>query len=420
MKKVLVATLLSMGALAGSANAALPLPTLNVGDTYDVTEVYRITSPQLGPAGYVEVTATATYEVVGVENVTQTNGGATVECYKLSATGTATGTGTVDVQQPIRISGPVKLENGDLAADFFLSKADLSAVKKDRELSGTISYQIAPGSWFTLGQLAITEGEEYVPPMQDHKFPLDAGNSWNQSFTVYAAGVLTVPVLGDSDFSVNIALDAGFTASAGETVLDCDTTKIAASAAGSSIAIENQYCCEANWSLKQKITNLPLGDTGLIERFTIEVTDYQNAAGTCAAGETPTPVLTPTPTPTTPPTGDAGVGLSSPKTSYNAGEDVDFVLSVFNNGATIPSVSLYVLLEVGGGFYFYPCFSDFPCAFASGFDMPTVASPGISVTFLELESPSVPAPLSLTWYAAMLDGQGQLKGSVATLTTTHN
>lgn len=423
MKRLLLCLCACLVGGASVGFAADALPVMNVGDTYDADETYRITSPELGANGFVEVTVQSTYEVMGVESVTQDATGNSYMAYRLDATGTASGTGEVDVAAgPINIQGPVRLTGGSMSGTFWLGDSDFASIKKERELTGTIEYQLVPGQFLPLGDLTITEGEEYDPPLADHQFPLDFGDTWSQSVNVIASGELVIPVLGPSVFDETIPLN--LTANVDPSPVDimgCQTKQIVHTDPMSPITVENYYCCEANWSLDQVITNLPLGDTGTIERFQLMVVNYNVADDSCGGTTIPTPTPTPTmgmPTPTPMP-GDSGLTLSANGSTFNAGDQVIWSMRVQNNTGGQINALVYVGVDIGGTFLFYPALTEDAAPLFS--DVPLPSPFDFEFPFFELPSPDTGgSPLMLTWLGGLFETTtGDLYGDISSVTTTH-
>jgi hypothetical protein len=423
VRRTLVTAIAFLVAMWGCAavQAAMPLPTMNIGDTYDMEEEYSISSPELGPGGYVVVYAEATYTVTGIENVTQDNTGATYECYKIVGVGILEGTGEVHVSGPPAIDGPILLDQGQFEATFWISSLDFSVVKKERELSARASYDVF-GTWFPIGTMTITENEEYDPPMADMSFPMAAGDSWTQNLTIFAYGVLTIPVLEDSHFDITIPLDGDFTVGAEEPFNTaqgtCDVLPVLFSGTTSNVEIGNKYCCMANWALEQTITNLPLGETGSIDSVILTVVDYNVAEGLWGGGvATPTPTMPPTPTPT-PSAGGAGIEIYTNQSVYDPGDTMSMGIRLFNDtGMTYP-VSAYILLEAGGTFYSWPTFSTAIVPVAA-FDLASPMDLDVPGLF-ELTINDPLGGFQMTWYAALLDNNFELVGDLSMASVTFN
>lgn len=123
-------------------------------------------------------------------------------------------------------------------------------------------------------------------------------------------------------------------------------------------------------------------------------------------GESLTPVPTPTPTP-----GPDAVGVMLQS---------DYTQSMLSlkgrllnqRPASYPNVSALIALEAFGEFYFYPTFS-LDAVTIGPFDLPT----GVDTGMLPLDAWFIPntflVPVTLTWYGALIDEQGQLLGDLS-------
>lgn len=128
------------------------------------------------------------------------------------------------------------------------------------------------------------------------------------------------------------------------------------------------------------------------------------AIGVATPTPSPTP-LPPTPTPnptatTTPVTG-ASVSLVA---DFSPERELSLDMAITSGATEEVEVSLWVLLEIGGAFYFHPKLTEAPVPVAT-FVLPTGFDSGL-FTFWSLSIPdALGAPVPLAWYAAMLDVQ---------------
>jgi hypothetical protein len=114
----------------------------------------------------------------------------------------------------------------------------------------------------------------------------------------------------------------------------------------------------------------------------------------------PTPTPPPPPTPTPPPTDELGVTLWMPDTEFQPGEPCSCKVTVNNPGPdTYTDIPLFVILDVYGGYYFWPTFSDFDYREIS-----------VDIGNADIEVlPEFPWPtgvgnaVGINWYAAMTD-----------------
>lgn len=142
-------------------------------------------------------------------------------------------------------------------------------------------------------------------------------------------------------------------------------------------------------------------------------------------GMTPTPVpttpaVTPTPTPTA--TVSAPTATPSPTAVPWLGVDIDANLDpsylltvgirVANNTSVGYQASLYAAVEVAGRFYFVPNYTEQAVPLVGALDL----TPPIDTGFVEYQRVplGVPLPLTVTWYAAILNNaDGSLLGELA-------
>jgi hypothetical protein len=394
--------------MSAAMSYAYNLPTMNAGDTYTVSEKFNLLSPQLGEnptthvPGYATVTGTATYTVAGNETVTQEKTGNTFDCIKLTGAGTGAMDGEVFNAGGF-ITGAVRFQpgTGTYTATIWINASDFATVKKNRVISGTIAYKAGP-VWLELGALSIDENEEYDAPLQDVKFPMTPNATWNQSLTIHAFGTLVVPILGNSDFSQELALEgSAAVAAANATVNGCDSLNTTMTASNSPVTVSSDYCCASNWVSKYKITNLPLGDTGTLEYVQADITSYNVAGDSCGGG------------------GSAGVELTANNGgNYNANDAVDLAFHYWNTtGTDYAGSSLWIFCNILGNWYTVPNFNDQFGPYSS-FSLTNGAD--VTTSFVTLTWPGVGATVPIDWYAGLLDGSfGFVAGSSpAVLNTT--
>lgn len=106
-----------------------------------------------------------------------------------------------------------------------------------------------------------------------------------------------------------------------------------------------------------------------------------------------------------------GIEILANQESYFE-RDTMVISTRVTNGPVETPVDLWVMLEVFGGYYFWPTYSIEP--YPMGFTMP----PNIDVTFplFEYTWDSIPQPFDLTWYGAFLEPQTMMLYSLDMLT----
>ncbi len=174
--------LLSILIIPPYSSGAVEKPTLTAGSWYDMTEHYDILIDKTeDPAaeGDLHIDALTHWEIVGTEYVTQTTapdgaGGSTIHCIRFTFS-------SREMRATGEINGDnIRLKDGSLSGELWIRTADLSTVKKKRLITGDVEKEFWP-KWLNLGPLTINQTEEYIPYLEDIKWPLDTGESWSQS-----------------------------------------------------------------------------------------------------------------------------------------------------------------------------------------------------------------------------------------------
>lgn len=410
-------------AFAGTAIAA-GLPTWDAGNWYDMNEKYVVKTDLIGPDGFIQMETTSRYDVIGKEVIDQEKGSLRgVECWRIDfASDSFTGTGQVDISDPIPLAGEARFLSGSIEGSIWLSAADLSVVKKSRVIEADAEVEMGP-TWFPVGPLTIRENEEYEPSLEDVKFPLEMGNSWSQTIVINVFGAYEHDLIGSSGFESTLNWTTSTTVPA---MMDLSTAQGACSTyhintttgtGPDDTSLDTYYCGDAGWWLRQTTKNLPLGD-GRIDEIDLQVTDYF-CANCASVDPTPTPPG-PTPTPVgptpTPPAGDADALIRLNQTTYTQGDTMKVDLNIFNNAADV-DISLYVVLEVAGAYYFYPALDENAAPVAS-FTLPS----GTATDWFELWQLSFADPIGATipvsWHSVMVDGSGNVVGNLNTASAT--
>lgn len=410
MKKFVVSLLaLFAGVLATNAYA-LNAPTLNVGDQYVTNEELRLEATLLGDNGFILINMEATYEVAGETSITHERSGSTTsyDVIELAATGTLSGTGNVNITNPLPINGPARVVNGQYEASVFVDSTTFATVKKTRSMRGTAEYQLPNGQWFAIGALVIGENEEYNPPLPEIPFPVTSGSTGSASSTVTAFGDISAAGLITTDFEVPVDLAPTYTTFSETLTIngsDVDTIRVEHTDATAGVNLTVNYACEANNTVYYEITNLPLGDNGTLKYIRVETVEFAVSDDSCGGGGSPS------------------VTLTSPKLLYTAGEAVKWDLNISNPTSNTYNTEIYVLLDILGSLYFlnYTTLDlvEYPGGITS--NAKTIAPGSETITLLSFPSfPAIGFNLTLNWYAGVLDlGNGQFWQPLANVSTTH-
>jgi len=226
--------------------------------------------------GDLHIDALTHWEIVGTEFITQTTtpdggGGSTIHCIRFTFS-------SREMRATGEINGDdIRLNNGSLSGELWVRTADLSTVKKKRLITGEVQKETFLG-WVGIGDLLINQTEEYIPYLEDIKWPLDAGESWSQSeVNVITYGSYTMPVFGDDEFYEYDLWKVDQTCSVIENANGCNSYKIYEQAVGadSSSNLYFWWCSEMAWYSRQRIEHMKLGGYGEIELGTLDVIDYQ-------------------------------------------------------------------------------------------------------------------------------------------------
>jgi hypothetical protein len=88
-------------------------------------------------------------------------------------------------------------------------------------------------------------------------------------------------------------------------------------------------------------------------------------------------------------------------------------MEVFNREANSYDVTLFVLVEIAGMYYFYPAFTEVPVPLAGPFTLPTVETGFFELWRTNFQT-RLPAPMVIGWYSAMIEeGSGALLGDLS-------
>jgi len=226
--------------------------------------------------GDLHIDALTHWEIVGTEYVTQTTapdggGGETIDCTWFTFS-------SREFEATGYINGDhIKLEDGSLSGELWIRTADLSTVKKKRLITGKVQKETLLG-WVGIGDLLIKQTEEYIPYLEDIKWPLDTGKSWSQAkVNVITYGSYSMPVFGDDEFYESDIWKVEQDCLMRENANSCNSYKIHEQGVGadSSSDLYFWWCPVMSWYARQRIEHMKLGGYGEIELGTLDVIDYR-------------------------------------------------------------------------------------------------------------------------------------------------
>lgn len=208
--------LLAMGTFAEDT-----LPEWTIGSWWDFTTSMDVHMQQEGSTDYFDMVISdqeTRHNLQSIERKTLTHGAQlTYDVYVLSFNGTVNAAGIYQMRDPIPVALPVEIRNATLTGEWWVDVETLGTVYQVRNLSGPLWAEIPyGGGWMQIGSFSITLHEEYEPVRDTVNFPIDVGNSWQSTFTLYTFGeysligeVFGQPIQEEDTFdtSLEIALD---------------------------------------------------------------------------------------------------------------------------------------------------------------------------------------------------------------------
>lgn len=335
--------------------------------------------------------------LTGIETRTMTKGtGGNYSVYVLSYEALMYGTGKVHLQDPIPISVDVRLSDSLIIGEILVETSTLNLVS--RSFTASADLQVDNGSeWSDVGDLIFDYTEEFDSPRDLIHFPLEVGNTWNDSYTVYWFGEFQIVLnMFGEQVDSQVFDQSGNRSWTGHAVASEDVNDIPA------IRTEftNGMTTETIWygDATQWVSKLRLsgpGESGIfyVSSWASDLLDYGLTYATPLPTRTPepptptppepsptvpppTPTGTPpTPTPTytlppwfpptptftpqpptatpLPPDDRLSIRIRTNAVEYSAGDG--FILTTtITNPLTGIMVDEYILLELDGDFWFWP------------------------------------------------------------------
>lgn len=107
------------------------------------------------------------------------------------------------------------------------------------------------------------------------------------------------------------------------------------------------------------------------------------------------------------------VGTTIRATFDTSARDLLVEMEVYNRDTNSHVVTIFVIVEIAGAYYFYPNFTDAPAPLAGPFTLPPVETGFFELWRVNLAT-QLPAPVVIGWYSAMIEeGTGALLGDVS-------
>jgi hypothetical protein len=327
------------------AMAAVDFQPPLAGSTFQMTETYAATfdyqSPEVSVSGDLAINATTNYTVIGLTTYTQIcpeipGHNVPYNVYEIRYTGTANVTGMADiVYAPFSINWqdlPIRINNATWDGYIWLRDTDLATVAKKREIVGSAEAELPFLGWMNAANAVANEFEEYILPLEDYRWPLTVGDSWNQSVTICPHGdysaEITIPLIPvdplSGDFSTTLDLDFDITVPQTEDITislrPYTTYKVDEHNPTYNASQIYNYSPDLRWILRQEITRLEVAGIATIQQALLQVNRANvPPTPTSVVTNTPTPVPTntpggdtPTPMPTDTPGGDTPTATPTP------------------------------------------------------------------------------------------------------------
>lgn len=176
-----------------------------------------------------------------------------------------------------------------------------------------------------------------------------------------------------------------------------------------------------NWTTAAEVRNdentIIIRDRAIAEEYYCQV--YERYHGQPCVK--PTPYASPTPSPTPQLPNAVGVHLSSPQQSYDAGEEVTYTYSLYNQTGQEVEGRLFLMLEVAGTLLYIPSFEAAEDPYDHEVVIPANHLGDAQVFLGPFPSPDVLAPTDITVYGELLNlDTNQLEGGRVSFTTMHN
>ncbi len=187
--------------LTGVINGADALPEWYVGSWWDYSSITDVRIQEDGSPEYADLVITdqnTRHDLASIEMKTLTHGTpATYLAYILPFSGTADGEGVY--YDPDYGLIPIEIRNANLEGEWWVDTETLGTVYYVRHIDGPLWAQIPIFGWQEVGTVDITIHEEYEPARDFVNFPIDVGNEWQSTVTLYTFGeyVIDAEIFGE-------------------------------------------------------------------------------------------------------------------------------------------------------------------------------------------------------------------------------
>lgn len=190
-KMVVIFSVFAMMAGVMSTMAADELPVWTIQSWWDFSTTMDIHIQESGSAEYVDfvvVDNDTRHHLVTIEQKTLTHGTPlTYTAYILEFDGIVNAEGTYHIVDPVVTDIPMEIRNATVAGEWWVDTATLGTIYSIRHIQGPLWAYIL-FSWQQIGTVDITIHEEYEPPRDVVDFPIEVGDSWQPSITVFSYG----------------------------------------------------------------------------------------------------------------------------------------------------------------------------------------------------------------------------------------
>ena len=269
------------------------------------------------------------------------------EVYRLGYSGTVTGTGTADVDI-FDTEIPLELRNGNQTGEMWVDTTTLGTVYNSRFITGDLwAYYLF--TWRQVGRLEISFTEEYQPARDCIRFPVEVGNQWQDSVSLFVYGRYFVTYdVGSGEetqehvFDDIVQFDMSYHVTATETYKTWPVYRIEGTDPGWEGSLLARYAPDARNYAFFSMTDLEMPEHGLLIReLRMDLHDFDL-----------TPFPTPTPSPTPDPS-QSGTTLHLNAGVFLKGDTFRLSRTLVNAGGSIV-VDEYIILDVYGSYWFWP------------------------------------------------------------------
>ncbi len=383
---VLVVVLSLSGLLCSPVSAAESLPEWIPGSWWEYTTVADMHLQEEGSDEYVDMVFSDNgppNNLVEITSRTLTKGSMlTYTIYRLEFSGTGSGEGTAHITDPVTMDIPVEIRNATETGEWWVDTLTLGTVYYYRHIDGFLWAQIPFQGWQQIGTTTIDYYEEYEPPKDEMNFPIDVGNTWNETLTIYSYGHYVMdydvgqgPQHKEDDFDEANTYTFAMDVVRMENVGGLSTYRVEGDETSSDGTLLANYAPAALNVAHEDIRDLDSSGSVRINSFVRDLGNYElvqppTPTPTPPGGPTNTPsptatVTVPTSTPV-PPTNTpdqgctvTGCTIEMPSSDYHPGDTCYCNVYLCNTTQeTHVNTPIFVVLDVYGNYFFAPSFSE--------------------------------------------------------------